>query len=385
MGIDRKDMFKELFKGNDYEVDWEYVESIPSFAELSKCEQNPKWHGEGNAMNHTKNCVHAAYDLIENNSRYAHLSKRVAIACVLFHDIGKSVTTQWIKNNWHAYGHGFEGEKIARSILWNTEIPIRELICACARYHMKALDLSKSKKVVDEMISMSRMDFFRWDYVIFTKHCDILGSSPEDPDQTYGDLERIDAIWRIANRLGILNNGFYCGSKDAYDLVHGTSLPINWDGKGKDALPVYMLIGLPGAGKNTYADKLAKTRKLTMLSRDDIRAELGYCSEGDKVILSADKEAEVTKVFNERFVESVKNGESVCLNNLNIKKKYRDALKNLVKGYDIEWVYIYVEAPTIEDNEKRRPTFKAGSIREMTAVLEWPRSDEYDILVISKQ
>lgn len=378
-------MFDKFFKKDSDEINWEYVESIPQFGKLKDCEQNPKWHSEGNAWNHTRRCVDAAYDLLFSDARYEKLNKRVAVLCALFHDIGKGVTTQWIKNNWHAYGHEFEGEKIARAILWDYDISIRERICSCARYHMKALDLSKSRKVVDELISLSRMPFFRWDYVLFTKHCDILGSIPEDPKQTYGDNERLDAIWRIADRLHILDNGFYCGSNDAYDLVHGTGLPIDWDGTGKGALPVFMLIGLPGAGKNTYIERMGESRVFVTLSRDDIRAELGYCSDGDKVVLSPDKEAEVTRVFNERFIESVKNGKSVCLNNLNIKKKYRDGLKNLVKGYNIEWIYVYVEAPTIEDNEERRPTFEPGSIRAMTGVLDWPTADEYYRFVVSKQ
>ena len=34
--------------------DWKKIEKIPEFAVLKKCEQNPRWHSEGNSWNHTR-------------------------------------------------------------------------------------------------------------------------------------------------------------------------------------------------------------------------------------------------------------------------------------------------------------------------------------------
>ena len=36
------------------EYNWDFIEKIPEFSILETCEQNPKWHSEGNVMNHTK-------------------------------------------------------------------------------------------------------------------------------------------------------------------------------------------------------------------------------------------------------------------------------------------------------------------------------------------
>ena len=39
-------------------------------------------------------------------------------------------------------------------------------------------------------------------------------------------------------------------------------------------LTAYVIVGAPGSGKSTYAEKLAKTKNAVVISGDDIRAEL---------------------------------------------------------------------------------------------------------------
>lgn len=374
--------YDKLFKKDDYKINWKYVESILEFAKLKECEQNPKWHAEGNAWEHTMKCVHAAYTLILDEI-YAGLDPRVAIASVLFHDIGKGVTTEFVKGNWHAYGHEFAGEKIARRLLWNEPTSIREIICACARWHMKVLNMATSKNIVNEIIGMSRIPFANWKYLTFVKHCDILGSEQEDVDSRLNDVNKVLSIYKIANKLGVLDCEFPVYEEEQRRMVFSPNTA--WKG---DIPSVYVMIGLPGAGKNTWVDRFlggSVPEDVTVLSRDDIRAELGFCKDGEKVVLSADKENKVSEVFNERFIKALNDGKDVVLNNINLKKRYRDDFKRLAGNRLIDWRYVYVEAPSIEDNIKRRPTFDPQQLRNMTEVLEWPQPDEYDRILISKQ
>ena len=149
---------------------------------------------------------------------------------------------------------------------------------------------------------------------------------------------------------------------------------------------VYVMVGLPGAGKDTWiANNLPEAHKV--VCRDDIRAELGYCKEGDKVVLSSDKENHVSEVFNERFIDAVAANKDVVLNNINLKKQYREAYKALLKDNrldDVDWVYVYVEARDMETLLHRRTTIPFNVYESMIDKFDWPRPGEYNDLYIVK-
>ena len=380
-------MFDKFFIGNSYFVDWDYVMTIPEFQKLKECEQNPKWHSEGNALEHTKQCVQSAYYHI-GYERFKTLDKRTAIMAVLLHDIGKATTTNFSNGSWHSYGHEFESEKIARRILWNENIYFREVVCACAHYHMMVLRLAESKHVIEEMIKISFGEYVYWNYLLFVKLCDIFGSIPDDNKQTVKDLTKMDTLISLAESLHIFNNPFFPSHKIAEIIAKNPGNKINWDLEDdiSKKSKVTVLIGLPGAGKNTYYDKYIDKENTVMLSRDDIRTMLGYCGENEKVVLSPDKENEVSRIFDEQFLKALSERKDVCINNINLKKAYRDKYKELAKGYNVMWEYVYIEAHSIEDNIKRRPTFNEADFRgPLIEKFDFPRVDEYDVFKIFKQ
>ena len=71
---------------------------------------------------------------------------------------------------------------------------------------------------------------------------------------------------------------------------------------------------------------------------------------------------------------------------MNLKRKYRDAYKQLLSKYKYQWIYQYIEAPTLADNIKRRDGQIAPEIlAEMINKIEWPTAEEFDVMFIEKQ
>ena len=71
---------------------------------------------------------------------------------------------------------------------------------------------------------------------------------------------------------------------------------------------------------------------------------------------------------------------------MNLQKKYRAQLINYIKPYNPNITIIYVEAPSIEDNIKRRNGMVDGDIiKSMIKKLDFPTESECDKLIIYKQ
>lgn len=387
-------MIFEKYITDDLQVNWEYVETIPEFAKLKDCQQNPKWHSEGTAWQHTVKCVEAAQNLLATYySKLGLQEKRTLLASVLFHDIGKGVTTEFLKGNWHSYNHEFEGEKITRRILWEEEFTARETVCSMVRWHMEVLRVAESKDYITKILKISCNPFFNWRDAIFVKTCDCLGSQPEDPNQTEIDKTKLKFLKHSCTILNCYEMSLF--AKDGIDRRRLFGNDIDWNNPYDVSTKpkIFVLIGLPGAGKDTFVEK-AKTvtgeDDITVLCRDDIRAELGYCKEGDKIIGTNEQENEVSRIFFQRFFESVRKGKNIILNNINLKKKYRtdyhQKLASITDKRKYEWIYIYIEAPTLADNIKRREgQINADAFNGMIDKFDWPTADEYDSIIIQKQ
>ena len=372
------------------ELDMEFLCSIPEFNILSSCEQNPRWHKEGNVMNHTLLVYETLQKvLIEKFNIYISLTEEELLiirTAALLHDIGKGVTTSIGKDGkWHSYGHEVEGEKIARLLLWDENINIREDICSLIRYHMEPLKIFESKNWLNKMIEIGSRT--SWKLLYLLKSADIAGSIQESPSSTKDDLAKLELIKETAISLGIWDNKANCTLRKINKYLNNKNL-LPWKVKPNDNKIVYLMIGLPGSGKNTYINDviLKKHPNAIQISRDDIRIELGYCKEGEKYLGTEDEEKTVTNRYNEIFDESIINGNVIILNNTNLKKKYRDEYVSTLRFYGYKVIFVYVEAPTLEFNYKRRNgEVPKEVINRMAKSFEWPESTEYDELIIAKQ
>ena len=377
----KKMNIKELINFKTFEFNWEKIESIPEFKKLKKCEQSPKWHGEGNAWIHTKLVCEAAANICrehhwENEEGYVSL----LLTSALFHDIGKGVTTHQGKDGrWHAYGHEVESEKITRRLLWDCEpynFYFREKVCALVRYHMMPLQIFESKSALEKIVEISK-EVPYWFLLILLKKSDVIGSIQEDEVSKQADLIKLETLMSITRKMNCEHGPFDVDINDYKKYI---------DMNNKKHVNVAVMIGLPGSGKSTLAEKLAKDDDIfngaVIVSRDTLRSELGFCKEGEKTVLSKHNENVVTEEFNERVLKAAKDGRPIILDNLNTKRKYRDGYKSLLSNYDVSWTYYYVEAPTLGDNlERRRGQIEKSVFYQMINDMEMPTSDEYDTLI----
>lgn len=348
----------------DYTYKWDVIETIPEFAILKSCEQSPKWHAEGNAYVHTQKVCEDAINVAKEKCLIAD-DYKVFLAAALFHDIGKGVTTHIGRDgNYHSYNHEIEGEKITRWLLWDEEVHLRERVCALVRWHMEPLYILKSRERLERINYLFHI--LDWELLIMLKMCDVRGSMRGDGGNNDNDIFCLEEL------KSITTNWFRVPLKGK----------TKWEMKLKEKNPsiyVTVLIGLSGAGKSTFANLYSS--KYVIISRDFIRAELGFCKEGDKVVLSTEQEKKVSDVFNLKLLQAAREGKDIMIDNLNLKKKYRDAYKNLLKDFNIIWNYVYVYTTDISTNlERRNGVISKEILKNMIMNFDWPTPDEYDVL-----
>lgn len=352
-------------------VNWDYVLTIPEFSVLQTCNQSVKYHGEGNAFIHTKCVMEEALKVAKSQFEFEFEDALVFLTAALFHDIGKGVTTELGKgNDWHSYNHEFAGERITRRLLWNEGWEFREAVCSLVRYHMVPFTILKQNNYIEKILKIGCV-IPSWKMLYCLHYCDFMGSKNENGHKD--DYIRMGYLRNLLESLQIYKESKNLLNRNFFTLKEVFSK------KDKPYVQIYMMIGLPGSGKDTFIKEHFDGDDYVVLSRDDIRVELGYCREGEKIVGNSIQEETVSKVFNERLIDAANDGKKIIINNINLKRAYRDDIINKLNNYNTFVTYIYVEAKGLNKNIERR----LGEIDEtvfyqMIEKFDWPDITEYD-------
>lgn len=150
-------------------------------------------------------------------------------------------------------------------------------------------------------------------------------------------------------------------------------------------IEVVIMIGPPGAGKTTYVNQHYANKGYEILSRDIIRAELGFCKNGEKFLGTPAQEEEVTINIENRLIDCVCGGKNVVIDNTHMKRKYRERIHCLLKSLDVKYTYVLVSVRDADKlYERRREDFGENAksiIDKMLFNFEEPYPSEYDELI----
>lgn len=381
----------------NFRVKWEYIETIPEFSALKDTKQSETWHKEGNAWEHTKRVVSELEKILNREGVTVGSQRWVRlIIAALCHDLGKPTTTKWDdeKKDYTTKCHGREGAMITRRLFFEEPVESREDVCYMVRHHMDLHHVfDKGDDVADrQLIRMSygRVPVFE---MAWLNEADSRGSVNDIEDEAFlsGKYEKIR---KYADSLCVWNDryrGFWNGEEiRKFFLNRDSDVPfigvteMLWFPKGsRTAFPTcYVMIGLPGAGKDTYIAEHLK--EVNELCRDKIRTEIGI--EGEKPMGNKEQEEEVTRIFNERMTHYIDYGEDFVVNNTMLRRQYREDVLKAIAGKGYRVIYIYVESPSVNENKRRRNgTIPGKVIDRMLSGFEFPEPWEYDKLIVSKQ
>ena len=364
----------ELFN-EDMSPNWGVFEE--TFPEMATSKHSLRWHKEGSPLVHTKMVTTEMEKLLKmkcdyNNSNDYDDKYLILMSAAMLHDIGKPSTTYWNENkqDWCSKSHGEAGERIFRNMFREERIDLREKVAYMIRYHMVLHNIFH--KPIEQYSSILKSLVngtvpFKW--MLLLNECDMLWSLNEENNVEF-----------ISNRISTLER-----------RVERIKRGEDWNYVDDNTLKVYVMIGVVGSGKSTYAKRIQEQYKndynvnIPIISRDLVRNELGFCKEGEKYLGSKEEESQVTKIVDERIKNLCNERKPFIIDNTSLKKKARKQYTDLCRQYNAVPIYVYVEAPSMDENiERRKGEIKEEVIRKMWNTMEFPTKDEcFNLLLIN--
>lgn len=146
-----------------------------------------------------------------------------------------------------------------------------------------------------------------------------------------------------------------------------------------DGLRVYMMIGIPGAGKSTWIQN--NHPELPVVSRDIIRAELGMCEPGQKYAGTNDEENEVTMHEYIKMGQYCSEGQDFIIDDTNTHKKYRKQMIDFLRKKGAKIVFVHLNTPLEVCKERRKNDIPGNVMDRIHSRFQAPEEDEYDEII----
>lgn len=337
-------------KNDKFMVDWDVIcNNIPEVEKMKTVMQKPDYHAEGDVFAHTK--LATEYFIRTNDAIYDF--SKMALIAVILHDVGKVLCPIGENGFVKSGGH----EKLS------------------AEFTKKLLLTSNIKDIkLDEINSI----------VTMIKHHDLRYKYKEmKPNKIFAAISDIRDNIKYENRLDIM---YSIWAADFYGSIKTveTDEPVEdarrniWKFFTQVNRPhMILMCGLPGAGKNYFIEnillnKVMNNEEYVVLSRDDIRLELGIVTG----VGTSDEEQQVTTVFNERLKTALENRQNIIINNTNLRYQYREMFFNKAKENNYETRLYYINRPYEKLLEARPGDNWKKVIDRMIASFDIPNKNE---------
>lgn len=343
------------------------------FQKMERCEQNPRWHKEGNVMIHTL----MVCDQLEKIPEYKDLSdedQETLQWAALLHDSGKPFCTSVENGQIVVDNHSAKGVFIARDVLAQIGLPLknRENVCNLIRWHMFPPRIERADDPAYHVIFTSCL--------CKNNLLEIL--SKADINGRYGEGQENCLFWinewkEHCIKFNCFVHPYHFQNSEARVVFYEKQcFQPYYVPHMEDKFEVIMLVGLPGVGKTTFANTFLS--KYPLLELDMIREEEG--------LAPLKNEGKVQQLAKERCRKFLRKKTPFVFGAVNHLKKTRNRWIGLFRGYGAKVTIAYMEKPfdvILKQNASREsgkvvPEFV---IRNMFSILEVPNWDECNELV----
>ncbi len=369
-----------MWNKNDYEnglkpESWERIVNGNSWLkDLEIIEQEPRYHGEGNVLNHVKMVLESVMALKEW-PELTEQERYVLFSACLMHDIGKLFCTKKVDGIITSKNHSRKGAIFCRQILWQgipdpVPFALREEIVTLILLHSLPLWLHEKSDPAKTVIKASQSA--RLKLLVLLATADVEGRICDDQEEL---LMRISLFKDEAQRLGCYEQPFEFKSGAARYLYftkdNASRVYEPYERYGSE---VILMSGVPGAGKDFWIGQNAV--ELPMISLDEIRMEMG--------ISPQEKQHAVIHRAKEDARALLRNGENFAWNATNISRRNRKLLVDLFVAYQAKVVIVYIEpdyAVVLKQNKGREKPVPDTVMEKMINTLEVPAIHEaHDVI-----
>ena len=347
-------------------IDWTGIEAaLYSFViPMSRTEQNPDFHAEGNVWSHTKMVCENLTKLDTFHVLPENQQQAVFLAALL-HDIGKIPTTRWEDDKWTSPNHTLVGSKMARQFLWQElglcgtpeKQQLRETICNLIRYHSfppHAIDDPDGKrKLLAIAANGQNCPMFTIELLCVLCEADALGRECIDEHDRIYMAEQVQLCREFGRENECYAGPFQFPSPHTqFSYLGRKDIPPEVELYDDTWGEVILMSGLPGTGKDTWIRE--NCPELPMISLDEIRREMK--------ISPAENQSKVVEIARERAKELLRRKQPFVWNATNLSPMVRQKQIKLFAQYHASIRIVYLE--TQWEEQLRRNAGRPDAVPE---------------------